>query len=155
MEIYILSQPYILRLLFHKIHIIRTLIPYVDGISKISSNQCTKVIKTKNKNVFLSPSFIFGIISAILCPDNVSRLCLGKIFFDLAKQYTPETKWPPLSPVTGGRNLWIMGGEIYRVPEKYTPLLVQSSIQREGTKFMTIFTPGHNTVQFKFWRPAK
>ena len=103
MKIYILSQPYILRLLFHKIHIIRILIPYMDGISEISSNEYTIIIETKNTNVFLSPSFIFGIISAILCPDNVSRLCLGKIFFDLAKQYTPETKWPPLSPVTGGR----------------------------------------------------
>ena len=89
MEIYILSQPYILRLLFHKIHIIRILIPYVDGISKLSKKLVHKSIKTKNKNVFLSPSFIFGIISAILCPDNVSRLCLGKIFFELGKTIHP------------------------------------------------------------------
>ena len=27
--------------------------------------------------------------------------------------------------------------------------------EREGTKFMTIFTPERNTVQFNFWRLAK
>ena len=73
------------------------------------------------------PSFLelFRLFYALItCTDYV----WGKYFLNLAKQYTPETKWPPLSPVTGGRNLWIMGGEIYRVPEKYTPLLVQSSI---------------------------
>ena len=69
---------------------------------KFQRNWYTKVLKQKIKMYFYPlPSFLelFRLFYALItCPDYV----WGKYFFNLAKQYTPETKWPPLGPVTGG-----------------------------------------------------